>query len=71
MNVTASDIQNAIKTMAIVCEVIKEAGSIPSGILYARLMEQMDYPTYQSMIRQILRTGLVSQDKFHRLTWIG
>lgn len=71
MNATTSDIQDAIRTMAIVCEVIKEAGSIPSGILYARLMEKMDYPTYQAMIRQILRTGLVSQDKFHRLTWIG
>ncbi len=70
MNVTANDIQTALKTMATVCEAIKEAGSIPSGVLYATLMDRMCQSAYDSMIREILRTGLVRQDN-HLLIWVG
>ncbi len=67
---TTAEIQAALKTMAAVCDTIKELDRVPSGTLYATLMSRMDLPTYEAMIRQILRTGLVRQEN-HLLIWVG
>lgn len=70
MTMTATDIQSALKIMVAVTEAIHEADSIPSGVLYSNLMGQMSLGTYESMICQIVRTGLISESN-HLLTWEG
>lgn len=67
---TNAELQAGLKIMVAAVEAIKDAGSIPSGHLYAAMMGTLSHPAYESMIRQILRTGLVEQTG-DTLTWIG
>ena len=66
----ATELTAALKIMQAAVEAIRDAGSIPSGHLYAIMMGTLSLPAYESMIRQILRTGLVRQTG-DLLTWIG
>lgn len=56
---------NAIKALA---DTIQEAGSIPSGHLYAAFMPVMSLEFYNSCLGVLKRTGLVSESN-HLLTW--
>ena len=62
MSVTTENIQSALKVMVAAVEAIKDAGQIPSGHLYAAMMGTLSQSSYDAMLRQILRTGLVRQD---------
>jgi hypothetical protein len=68
------DIKAAKAALAItraVADTIQALGSVPSGHLYAQLMGHMDIHTYDKIIGILTRGGLVKEDGFHRLTWIG
>jgi hypothetical protein len=67
---TNADIQAGLEIMIAAVEAIRDAKSIPSGTLYAAMMDTLSHDAYESMIRQVLRTGLVKQEN-HLLTWIG
>jgi hypothetical protein len=53
-----------------VAEAIRELGSVPSGHLYAQLMDKMSLETYTAVIQVLKNTKLV-EEKNHLLTWIG
>lgn len=53
---------------AILAEAIEALGEVPSGHLYARMMGHMDLETYQAVITQLKRAGLVAESN-HLLTW--
>jgi len=59
-----------LKIVFAVAEAIREAGSIPSGTLYAALIGKVDINGYESIIRTLKNAGLVTEQS-HMLTWIG
>jgi hypothetical protein len=65
-----AEIQAGLKIMFAVAETIREAGSIPSGTLYAALVGRVDINGYESIIRTLKNTGLVTEQS-HMLTWVG
>lgn len=69
-DVTREQIIAAIKITMAVAEAIKALGSVPSGELYARLMDRMSIDQYNMIIGNIERAGMISV-KNHLITWIG
>lgn len=70
MSVTREQAKAALLAIKAVADVIREVGEVPSGVLYARLMEHLSYQQYQSIIDQLKRCELVSE-KNNLLTWKG
>lgn len=60
----------ALGVAVAVAEVIRGAGSIPSGHLYAQVMGRMSLASYEAIIRGLKGAGLVSE-RAHMLTWTG
>jgi hypothetical protein len=56
--------------MKAVAEAIKEAGSIPSGHLYAQLMGKMSLGSYEKMIDAMRRMGVIKIEN-HLITYAG
>jgi len=62
----------AIFTVAIAAaEVIRELGEIPSGHLYARMMDKLSCHQYQQIIDMLKKAGVVEETPAHLLRWIG
>lgn len=55
---------------AAVGECIRDAGPLPSGHLYARLMGKMTLERYQQIIA-VLKNAEMVKEEHHELTWIG
>lgn len=53
------------------CEVIRLAGTIPSGTLYASVMPLLSLDQYQNCIDVLKRTNLVIETSHHLLIWNG
>ena len=53
-----------------VSDAIRELGSVPSGHLYARLMEYLSIEVYQRIIDLLVEAKVVT-NKGHLLTWVG
>jgi hypothetical protein len=70
MPATREQIQAIFDVMLAITEVIRAAGEIPSGVLYARLMDKIDIHTYNAILSRIKGSGLVVE-KNHLLTWVG
>jgi hypothetical protein len=70
MPVTREQVLAGLDIMRGVIETIRDAGQVPSGTVYAALMNTMDLPAYDKMLDLILGTGLVRRDG-HMLTWVG
>ena len=68
------EIKDKIKATAVmvscIAEAIREAGPIPSGVLYSALMGHMDLATYSRMIVLLKDSGLLHESN-HLLTWVG
>lgn len=56
-------------TMA-VAETIRELGEVPSGHLYARLMDRLSLASYDAIITSLKNAKLV-EEKSHVLRWVG
>jgi hypothetical protein len=69
---TREQIKAAFEIIALVGQMIRECpeGQIPAGELYARLMDKVSLESFQSIIRTLVKTNLIT-DKNHLLTWIG
>jgi hypothetical protein len=67
---TAAQVKAAFQITLAVSEAIREAGSIPSGELYAILCGRVDLQGYDGMIRTLKNAGLISESA-NMLTWIG
>jgi len=61
----------ALQIVHAVGEAIQELGSVPSGTLYARLMDQMRLDRYEQIIGLLKTARLVEESNEHLLTWIG
>ena len=59
-----------IQAIGAVAKAIRDLHAVPSGHLYARLMEHMSLEVYQGMIARLKQAGLV-EEQFHELRWIG
>ena len=62
--------KEAFKVVAIVGRAIKELGEVPSGHLYARLMDVMNLDQYQAIIGILKKAGLINEENY-LLTWVG
>jgi hypothetical protein len=68
--VTKEEIKAAVGMMMAVSEAIRELKSVPSGHLYARLMDHMNLETYEKIIGTLKSAGLVKEEA-HLLTWVA
>jgi hypothetical protein len=64
-------VSGAVSLAAEVAWIIRDYGPIPSGMLYARVMSEMDLPTYNSMIDLLVNQGLIRRGPNHLLVWVG
>jgi hypothetical protein len=66
---TAQKQKLAIEIVMAVAETIREAGEIPSGHLYAGLMEKgCTMAQYDNLIRTLIESGIVRKSG-HMLKW--
>jgi len=68
--VTPGETKAALAAVIAVTETVRQAGRVPSGVLYAVLCDRMDLPAFEKMLQIIVGTGLVKRDG-HELVWIG
>lgn len=69
--ISTEEARNALKFITTVGEIIQSAGAIPSGHLYAMLMDKISLETYDSMIQLLIRSNVVRQTNSHELVWTG
>ena len=67
---TQNQTKAAFALCVIVGQAIREAGSIPSGLLYAALMAKTDIEGFQGIIRTLKNAGVISEAG-NVLTWTG
>jgi hypothetical protein len=67
MTGTAS-IDRALEIVLVIATAIKEARSIPSGVLYAAVCAKISLTEYDGAIRLLKQQNLISE-KHHLLTW--
>lgn len=70
MAVTREQLKAGLKIMQAVCETVREVGEAPSGAIYAALMGVCTLPAYESLVRQLVGTGLIAQ-RGDLLVWTG
>ncbi len=70
MSITKEQTIAAFEIVAAVGECIQGLGEVPSGELYARLMDKFDIHQYNSIINALKRAKLVEEKGF-LLTWVG
>lgn len=63
--------QEAFTLYAAVAETVHKAGQIPSGHVYAALLDRITYADYTTMIASLVHSGLIAQDPSHLLRWVG
>ena len=56
--------------MKAVCEAVREAGRIGEGLVYAALSSKLSLPAWESLVGQLLRTGLIRREQ-NELIWVG
>ncbi len=67
---TREQLAAALGVVAALGDTVKSLGSVPSGHLYARVMDTMSLQMYQAAIALLVRAKLVKEEN-HLLTWIG
>ncbi len=67
---TKDQLKSGLLMVAAVAESIREAGEIPSGTLYAMLIDRVDITGYESIIRVLKNADLI-EEKGNLLRWIG
>ena len=73
MTVIKEQLSAAFQVTVAIAEAIRELKQVQSGILYARLMDnmtRMDLETFTAMIQTLKDTGLVTEDNY-MLVWKG
>lgn len=67
---TVQEVRAAFGLIITFADLIREVGRVPSGELYARVMDKLDLATYNRIIDQLKKAGLI-EEKAHELIWIG
>ena len=60
--VTKEQLQACFRATVCVAQAIREAGSIPSGNLYAVLMDKIDFETFGKLVQTLKNSGLISRE---------
>ena len=71
MDPNKHDVLSAIELVRIVAVSISEVGEIPSGHLYAQLMDVMDLRCFERVVTMLVDARLVEREPSHLLRWIG
>lgn len=61
-NVTTNQLQAGFAALQALAEAIRELKQIPSGHLYARVMNYMDINAYEKAISLLCNSGVIRQD---------
>lgn len=64
------DVAHALAVTAVVAECIAALGEVPSGHLYAQVMDRMSLETYTKILALLKKAELV-EEHAHVLRWIG
>ena len=68
---TKDDVGTAVAVIGAIAETIREAGEVPSGVLYAGLMTKgCTLPQYEQILGVLQRAKLVAV-KGHVVRWVG
>ncbi len=65
------DMKAALLVAFAVAETIREAGEVPSGVVYAALVGRVTLAGYESLLRTLKNAGLIEETPAHLLRWIG
>lgn len=68
---TQDAIKAALQGAVGLAHIIQAHGTIPSGHLYARIMEHISLDAYQRLLGVLKKAGLVKESSSHLLTWVG
>jgi effector-binding domain-containing protein len=68
---TTEQIKATLETLRAVADAIRELKTVPSGVLYARVMGHFNFETYKAVIGTLVRAGLVKEHDSHLLEWVG
>jgi hypothetical protein len=63
-------ISAALAITAAVADAIRELGSVPTGMLYVRVMDRMTIEVFTRIIDTLKRADLVTESR-DVLTWVG
>lgn len=66
-----SRMQQTFEILTILAQTIREAGEIPSGLLYTLLMSHVSLDAYEWMLARLIGAGVVERTSQHVLRWIG
>jgi len=64
------EVKAFIQRSIVIADAVRDLGSVPSGHLYARVMEHVSLTTYQRIIDTLVSAKLITNSG-HLLTWIG
>lgn len=62
MTTTAAQLQAGLATLRALAEAIRELKQIPSGHLYARVMNYMDINAYEKAISLLCNSGVIRKN---------
>jgi hypothetical protein len=60
-----------LQVVQMVADAVRDVGSIPSGHLYAQVMNTLRLDQYNQIIGILKGAGLVAEDRAHMLRWVG
>ena len=63
--------QAAKQALLAIASTIKDLGEVPSGHLYAALMDKMSLEAYDLLIEVLVRNKVIRKEPSHLLVWVG
>ena len=63
--------QAAKQALLAIASTVKDLGEVPSGHLYAALMDKMSLDVYNSLIEVLVRNKVIREEPSHLLVWVG
>lgn len=54
-----------------IADTVREVGEMPSGHLYAAVMDQYDLNLYNTCVELLIRSNLIKRLPSHLLVWTG
>jgi hypothetical protein len=70
MSATKEQLTAVLEVLVSMAEVVRTAGEIPAGHLYARMMGSVSLATYRQLEARLVGSGLVEK-RGHLLRWVG
>lgn len=67
---TKAQLSAGFQMLTAVSESIRKLGEVPSGHIYALLMDRVSLQGFEKMVAILKNAGLISESG-HMLTWIG